>query len=396
MDEPLTIMVVGDDDATTDRIRATLHRIGETHLLRARNSGEAIATAQKAHPHLLIAAYREDRGDAVKLCKEMKSMPALEGSLCIVVDDPGETDLKKAGLDAGVDDFLTRPVDLPSLQAKLHRVGRIRRMNRDLAAYRSEIDRLRRVTCGGKDEILPLLAYLLDLRFPGAVDRGNRIAELALKLAVRFKIPRRYLADLEIIAKLHEIGRLVLPDPATAEAARTGARDAWKYVLSTKAIFRQIRGLEEAAELAGSIYENWDGTGMPEHLKQGQIPLRCRIVRILIDLTAAQQSPASPDCEEILAKMVERGGTVYDPGVVVHLRNLVTNGTQGAGRDAMVLLAITDLREGMILADDLYTDAGIKLAARGTRLTRANLETILWRNRFDPILRGAFVKRKCA
>ena len=60
MDEPLTIMMVGDDDATAETIRATLHRIGETYLLRARNSGEAIATAQKAHPHLLIAAYRED------------------------------------------------------------------------------------------------------------------------------------------------------------------------------------------------------------------------------------------------------------------------------------------------------------------------------------------------
>jgi HD-GYP domain-containing protein (c-di-GMP phosphodiesterase class II) len=219
---------------------------------------------------------------------------------------------------------------------------------------------------------------------------------MALKMAARFKVPRKYLADLEIMAKLHEVGRIVLADAPSGDASPTTAGYGWKYVLSTKAIFRQIRGLGEAAELVGCIYENWDGTGMPEHLKQGQIPLRCRIVRVLIDLTAALEAGKNVGVEEILAEMIDRGGTTYDPGIVVHLRYLLEEAAGDDGPDSRILVAVTDLREGMVLADDLYTDAGIKLVARGTKLTRSNLDTILWRNKFDPILRGAFVERKCA
>ena len=391
-----TILLVGDDQGTAGLLHEMVDGIDEAHLLLALDNDEALVVGQKVHLDLIVAAYRTDLGKSLKLCRDLKVLPELEGSLFLVVADPGETELKIAGLDAGIDDYLTRPIDLSSLLPKFHRIHQMRKMERDLGSYRSEIDRLRGTLCRSKDEVLPLLAYLLDLRFPGAVDRGNRIADLALKLAVLFKIPRRYLPDLEIMAKLHEVGRIVLGDTVVNDRSSTTAADGWKYVLATRAILRQIRGLHEAAELVGCIYEDWDGTGMPEHLRQGQIPLRCRMVRILIDLMAALERPGNPGLEAILADMIELGGTTYDPGVVVHLRSLIEEKPDNEERNSRALLAITDLREGMVLADDLHTDAGIKLLARGTTLTRAKLDTILRRNKFDPILRGAFVMRKCA
>ena len=52
-------------------------------------------------------------------------------------------------------------------------------------------------------------------------------------------------------------------------------------------------GSKVLAELIGGIFENWDGTGHPDRLRQGQIPLRSRILRILIDYQGLLQSGAA-------------------------------------------------------------------------------------------------------
>jgi hypothetical protein len=184
----------------------------------------------------------------------------------------------------------------------------------------------------------------------------------------------------------------VIPD----RGAPSRSTDKWKYVLSTRAIFRQIDGLHHAAQLVGHIYENWDGTGMPDHLGQGQIPLRCRIVRVLIDLIEELEAPGNPDADLVLKRMMKHGGTLYDPGVVVHLLSLVEEKPDAEEGGSRIVLGIDDLCVGMVLAEDLYTDSGIKLLARGTTLTTTSLETIRRRHRFDPIPCGAAVRRKVA
>jgi hypothetical protein len=61
-----------------------------------------------------------------------------------------------------------------------------------------------------------------------------------------------------------------------------------------------------------------------------------------------------------------------------------------------VLVPIVDLEPGMVLAEDLYTDSGLKLLARGTQLTPSSLEIIRRRHRAEPILHGAAIRRASA
>ena len=48
----------------------------------------------------------------------------------------------------------------------------------------------------------------------------------------------------------------------------------------------------------------------------------------------------------------------------------------------------------MVLADDLFTSSGVKLLAKGARLTAGVLDTILRRHRSDPIVHGAWIERR--
>ncbi len=148
--------------------------------------------------------------------------------------------------------------------------------------------------------------------------------------------------------------------------------------------------------MIGGIHENWDGTGHPRHDLQGQIPLRCRILRVVLDFTAMVDGPSGQPIDAVLERIEDHAGTHYDPMVVVHLKNLVGGLDERHWRGASVLLPIDELRVGMVLAEDLYTDSGLKLLTSGTTLTSATLQVIQRRHRVEPLEHGAAVLRESA
>ena len=317
-------------------------------------------------------------------------------AMIVLVVAPGSDELKRSGLGFGVDEYLTRPLEPADLLAKVHWMQRIQRVNAELRSDRLELERLQVELRRGFDHLLELLVSLVDMRLPGAAARGARAAELALGLAERFEVPHSMRRDLDIAARLHEMGRVLAgreePDP---EPHPPGAHDT-RFVLATRALLQRVDGLVEAAELVGAIFENWDGSGLPNHLRQGQIPMRSRILRVVIDFMTALAAPEAPSVDEVLDRLDERRGTCYDPVVIVQLQELLASGPRGELRDSRLRLAIPDLHVGMVLAEDLCTDRGLKLLARGTRLSAPALEIIRRRHRLEPLLEGAAVLRQSA
>lgn len=235
-----------------------------------------------------------------------------------------------------------------------------------------------------------LLTALLDTCYPGSAERGKKVAALARQMSSRFEMPRRFAWELDAIARIYDLGRVV---SRIAEGVEVPGQ-RWHHAVNLRAVLRRAGGLEEAADVAGSIYENWDGTGLPSHLAQGQIPLRSRILRVVIDFVEKVESTGQ-NCEEILSAMAEHSGTHYDPMAIVHLLQISLADVSSLPNQSNVQrLPIRSLEVGMVLAQDLHTDAGLKLLARGTVLTRATLEAVLRRHRFDPIVGGVLVRRR--
>ena len=119
---------------------------------------------------------------------------------------------------------------------------------------------------------------------------------------------------------------------------------------------------------------------------------------MVLDYIAALEDPkaAMADAGSVLESMTGRAGTWYDPMVMVHLRALARGHSGDDWHRTRVMVPAEDLRVGMVLAEDLYTDSGIKLLSQGTMISSATLETILRRHRADPLLHGAAVLRRSA
>ena len=75
------------------------------------------------------------------------------------------------------------------------------------------------------------------------------------------------------------------------------------------------------------------------------------------------------------------------------LRTLLQEVPEDGLNRSRMLIPITEMREGMVLAEDLYTASGLKLLSKEAPLNSATLQIILSRHRTEPILHGAVVHR---
>lgn len=394
MSAPATVLLASADDALVEGFRAILALEPGVRPLVTTREAEVLAIVRELQPDLAIVDHELIGERAFDLCRSLRAQPGMAEAMIVLVVSRDSAEFKREGLAVGVDEYLTRPVEPADLLAKVRWMQRIKRVNDELRSDRQELERLHVELRLGFDHLLELLVSLVDMRLPGAAARGERAVELSRGLAERFEIPASLCRDLDIAARLHEMGRvLAASDESDGETHQPGGHDT-RFVLATRALLHRVDGLREAGDLVGAIFENWDGSGFPSHLQHGQIPLRSRILRVIIDFTTALAAPGDASVDEIMEGLDERRGTCYDPMVIVQLQEMLASGPPQELRDSRIRLAVPDLEAGMVLAEDLCTDSGLKLLARGTRLSAPVLETIWRRHRLQPLLEGATILRQ--
>jgi response regulator RpfG family c-di-GMP phosphodiesterase len=257
------------------------------------------------------------------------------------------------------------------------------------------VERAQQGTGVNLDQLIDLLGKLVELGRPGATERGRRLAGSAVQLAERFEIPTGFLRNLSLAGRLHEIGMLV--ERPTRPGLASSVSDDWRYTVVSKLVLEQVDALHGVAELIEGMRENWDGSGYPGRLQRGQIPFRSRILHVLIDFyarldrAAAEGRPMSGEAAALALE--EHAGTWYDPVVVAQLGAMIGGMPEATSGPARLVLPVSELDAGMVLAEDLCTSSGVKLLARGTALTRGTLAIIQQRHQSDPILAGAWVER---
>jgi len=163
---------------------------------------------------------------------------------------------------------------------------------------------------------------LLDLRDLGTGVHSTRLAEWAIRVARKLRIPETNLYQLEVAALLHDIGKIGIPDSILKKDGKlTDAERALmnKHPEYSWSILRLLPGLEKASLFALHHHESFDGAGYPAGLKGEEIPIGSRIVSVI----DAYDAMISNRCyrsglshEEAVGRLLERGGTQFDPVVV--------------------------------------------------------------------------------
>lgn len=385
-----TVLLVDDDPTTLAHFHAVLAHEPALRVATAVNGKDGLARARELHPDLIISDYQMPEMDGFEFCRHVKSDPSLEGVLFVVLSGFSDTTLKVKGLNLGVDDYLTKPIEVSELIARVRASLRLKRLQDQLREDKLEVERLHGQLGESFDGLLHLLIHLIDHGLPGAGDRGRRLTKLARQMAERFEVPEELIGDLELAAQLHEIGKVV---DAAHLASGGSAQPDWHYTVTSASLLEQVPRLKGAAELVGGVFENWDGTGMPNHWVSGQIPLRARILRVAADFYRSVDSEARPAPAAAIEAMRDHQGTWYDPLALVHLESLVLDRPREEWQATRTQVGVDQLHIGMVLAADLSTSSGVKLLAKGTTINRNMLDVIQRRHLADPIIDGVWITR---
>jgi putative nucleotidyltransferase with HDIG domain len=163
---------------------------------------------------------------------------------------------------------------------------------------------------------------LLDLKDLNTGVHSTRLAEWALHVAGELGLDRNYLADIEVAALLHDIGKIGVSDAILNKPAKLTAEE---YEVMKKhpefgwAVLRQVPGMERASLMILHHHESYDGTGYPGGLKGEEIPVGSRIVSVIdafdamVSTRPYRQGMAFEEAER---RLLQASGTQFDACVV--------------------------------------------------------------------------------
>lgn len=128
MRETPLILVVDDNEANVEILETRLTSQGY-EVITARDGAEGLERAQVDQPDLILLDVMMPKIDGLEVARRLKRDESLPFMPIILVTAKGETADIVAGLDAGGDEYLTKPVDQASLVARVRSLLRIKELH---------------------------------------------------------------------------------------------------------------------------------------------------------------------------------------------------------------------------------------------------------------------------
>jgi adenylate cyclase len=138
MNDPPRILVVDDNEMNRDIIVTRLEANGYK-TLQAADGQEALAAVTQHHPDLVLLDVMMPNIDGLEACRQLKDNAGLAFTPVILVTAKAATQDVVAGLDAGADEYLTKPIDQPALVARVRSVLRIKALHDQVQAQAADL-----------------------------------------------------------------------------------------------------------------------------------------------------------------------------------------------------------------------------------------------------------------
>lgn len=331
----MNILIVDDLPSARSVHRGIIENIGpELHVHEFGDPIEALAWCENNRADLVLLDYRLPSIDGLEFARRFRRAPVNRDVPIVLITVVGEAPVRQAALEAGVVDFLLKPVRPRELSARCRNLLQLRQqtesvkqralsLEQRLLSSMHELEERER-------ETLTRLARAIEYRDAGTSAYLERMAHFAGLIAEQLGLSEDEVRTIELAAPLHDMGKIAIPDaillkqgPLTEEETAVMRRHPriGHELLSGS----HNRFIQASAIVALRHHERFDGSGYPDGLKGEAIPLEARIVAVA-DVFDALISPRpykeAWSVDTALAYLYAQRGRLFDPGCVdVLVRN---------------------------------------------------------------------------
>jgi adenylate cyclase len=138
MHKPPRILIVDDNETNRDILRTRLEPQGY-ELMEAGDGAEALSVARQHHPDLILLDVMMPKVDGIEVCRQLKSDNELPFIPIVLVTARADSKDVVAGLEAGADEYLTKPVDQSALVARVKSMLRVKELTDQVRAQAADL-----------------------------------------------------------------------------------------------------------------------------------------------------------------------------------------------------------------------------------------------------------------
>ena len=264
-----TRVLVADD---TESVRALFRKLlaAEGHDVIAVADGvEALAAIEKQHPDIVLLDVQMPRMDGLEVCRRLKSDPATRLTPVVLVTGQSDMSDRIKGIEAGADEFLTKPVHPHELRARVASLSRMKLL----------IDAL-----DSAEAAFMTLALTIEARDPNTNGHCERLAHHAVQLGRTLGLSAEDLNALHRGGYLHDVGKVGVPDAVLLKPGKLTAEEMElmrRHPEIGDTLCAPLQSLRHVRPIIIGHHERLDGSGYPHGLKGDQVPVLAQIVGIV-------------------------------------------------------------------------------------------------------------------
>ncbi len=317
------ILIVDDEPGIRDGLERLLQRRGYQTRTTCDGSS-ALLECISFRPDLILLDVMMPGRDGFDTCREIKSNPDTRLIPVVLITGLSEKSDRIQGIEAGADDFLSKPIDVSELDARVRSLLRLK-------AFTDELEHA--------ESVLFTLALSIESRDPYTHGHCTRLAEFSSRLGEKIGLGADDIVALRRAGVVHDVGKVVVPDavllkpgPLTPDerAIIKQHSEAGEHICAPLKSFRAV------LPIIRHHHERWDGSGYPDGLSGEAIPLLARVLQIadvfdaLTTTRPYRRALTHQEAWNILEEEVRRGW--WDGNIVREFRNMIS--TEGISRPA--------------------------------------------------------------
>jgi putative two-component system response regulator len=299
----------------------------------------------------------------------------------ILVTALKEKEDRVKGIEAGCDDFISKPVDKLELLARVHSLLKVKAYNDLMLNYRTELESevtarteqlkqaLQRIKTASLDTIYRL-SMASEYRDEETGAHIKRVSRYSAAIARKMGMDENTIETILYAAPMHDLGKIGIPDQILMKRGKLDPAE-WKIIKFHTVIGAKILHGAEAEfiklgeVIALSHHEKWDGSGYPNGEKGQQIPIAGRIVAIadVFDALTSKRPYKEAFPTEVSLAIVKQGrGTHFDPDVAdafFGIQDEIINIKKQHSEDIRNITEMTDLNALLVQHNLLKKDQRI-------------------------------------
>jgi putative two-component system response regulator len=302
-----SILVVDDNEANALLLKQMLTSRGYS-IIAVHNAVEAEAEIQREAPDLILLDVVMPGKSGYELCRELKQDSNTRLIPVVMITGLSDREDRLKGIEAGADDFLTKPISSEELFARVNSLLKLKEFTDELETA---------------DSVLCTLGLSVEARDPYTEGHCERLARDASDLGRFLGLGEESIIALQRGGYLHDLGKIAVPDEILKKGTDLTPAE-WeimkKHPVTGEAICRPLKSLRRVLPIIRHHHEHSDGSGYPDGLRAGEIPLLPRILQV-VDIydalrTARPYKPALGHEPAALTMRTEARNGLWDEELV--------------------------------------------------------------------------------